>query len=156
MRLPFFVRTFMIIAAIGCLFIAASSRQTGGVARSNSVPAVAKAQKLDYESLEKEWLRAQDEGDVPALAQMYDDDFVGTTFTGKILSRGDILPEDQGPIEPKTRSELEDVQGRTYGHTAVTLGQVNSGGMHYRFTKVYVFKDGTWKLVTAHLSRVAG
>jgi hypothetical protein len=27
--------------------------------------------------------------------------------------------------------------------------------MHYRFTKVYVFKDGVWKLVTAHLSRVA-
>jgi ketosteroid isomerase-like protein len=116
---------------------------------------VAKAPKLDYEALEKEWLRAQDEGDVPVLAQMYDDDFVGTTFTGKLLTRGDILPEDQGPIEPKTRSLLEDVQGRTYGDTAVTLGQVNSGGMHYRFTKVYVFKDGVWKLVTAHLSRVA-
>jgi hypothetical protein len=87
---------------------------------------------------------------------MYDDDFVGTTFTGKLLTRRDILPEDEGPIEPKTRSVLEDVQGRTYGTTAVTLGQVNAGGMRYRFTKVYVFKDGVWKLVTAHLSRVAG
>lgn len=158
MRLPFLARTFMIIAAIGCLFLAASSgpNKPGKTTRSKSVPAVAKAPSLDYEALEKEWLRAQDEGDVPVLAQMYDDDFVGTTFTGKLLTRGNILPEDEGPIEPKTRSVLEDVQGRTYDHTAVTLGQVNSSGLRYRFTKVYVFKDGTWKLVAAHLSRVAG
>lgn len=155
MRLPFLVRAFMITAAIGCLFIAASSGQKGPT-RSKSVPVVAKVPKLDYEALEKEWLRAQDEGDVPVLAQMYDDDFVGTTFTGKLLTRGNILPEDEGPIQPKERSVLEDIQGHTYGTTAVTLGQVNSGGLRYRFTKVYVFKDGTWKLVTAHLSRLAG
>jgi hypothetical protein len=155
MRLPFLARAFMIIAAIGCLFLAASSGQKKAT-RSRSVPAVAKTTALDYEALEKAWLRAQDEGDVPVLAQMYDDDFVGTTFTGKLLTRGNILPEDEGPIEPKTRSVLEDIQGRIYGNTAVTLGQVNSGGLRYRFTKVYVFKDGTWKLVTAHLSRVTG
>lgn len=155
MRLPFFVRSIMIIAAVACLFVAASSREPGKPARTKSVPAVAKAPKLDHEALEKEWLRAQDEGDVPVLAQMYDDDFVGTTFTGKLLTRRDILPEDEGPIEPKTRSVLEDVQGRTYGSTAVTLGQVNADGMHYRFTKVYVYKNGVWKLVTAHLSRIS-
>jgi hypothetical protein len=156
MRLPFMVRSFMVIAAVACLFVAASSREPGKPTRSKSVPAVAKSPKLDYEALEKEWLRAQDEGDVPVLAQMYDDDFVGTTFTGKLLTRRDILPEDEGPIEPKTRSVLEDVQGRTFGSTAVTLGEVNAGGLHYRFTKVYVLKEGVWKLVTAHLSRVAG
>ena len=152
MRLSFFLRAFAILVAIGCLFMAASGQKKP--TRSRSVAAVAKAPALDYAALEKEWLRAQDEGDVPVLAQMYDDDFVGTTFTGKLLTRSNILPEDEGPIEPKTRSVLEDIQGRTYGQTAITLGQVNSGGLRYRFTKVYVFKDGTWKLMTAHLSRV--
>jgi hypothetical protein len=152
MRLPFFARAFAIGIAIGCLFMAASGQKKPE--RSKSVSAVAKTPALDYKALEKEWLRAQDEGDVPVLAQMYDDDFIGTTFTGKLLSRGNILPEDEGPIEPKTRSVLEDIQGRTYGQAAITLGQVNSGGLRYRFTKVYVFRDGTWKLVTAHLSRV--
>lgn len=155
MRLPFFLRSLMIISAVACLFVAASSREPGKATRAKSVPAVAKAPKLDYAALEKEWLRAHDECDVPVLAQMYDDDFVGTTFTGKLLTRRDILPEDEGPMEPKIRSVLDDVQGHTYGSTAVTLGQVNAGGMHYRFTKVYVFKNGMWKLVTAHLSRVA-
>ena len=108
----------------------------------------------DFAAMEREWLRAQDEGDVPALAKMYDDDFIGTTFTGKTLTRRDILPEDEGAITPQVRSELESVSGKVYGDTAVVLGQVRAGERRYRFTKVYVKRGSDWKLVTAHLSRV--
>jgi len=145
-------KLFAVVMVVAVTFLLIAAKKT---------PSAAQAAP-DFAAMEREWLRAQDEGDVPALSKIYDDDFVGTTFTGKVLSRSDILPEDEGQRTPKMYSVLESVQGRIVndpkGDTAVVIGQAATGegdnAMRFRFTKVYVQKAGEWKLVAAHLSRI--
>lgn len=98
-------------------------------------------------------LLAGQKGDFSTLTNIIADDFVGTTFDGKLISKDDIVPTDGTPSFPS--AVIEDLEVRTLGDTAVAIGafvfeQKDMGRL--RFTEVWTKRSGTWQLIVAHLS----
>jgi len=47
--------------------------------------------------LERDWLAADGKGDTASLRRIISDDFVGSSFDGRVLSKRDVIPEETGP-----------------------------------------------------------
>src|SRR2546426_10185967 len=47
--------------------------------------------------VERDWLAADAKGDVASLRRIISDDFIGSSFDGSLLNKGDIIPEGTGP-----------------------------------------------------------
>jgi hypothetical protein len=69
-----------------------------------AIPAFAQAQAASSDSeskaqiaqLERDWLKADGSGDTARLQQIIADDFVGTSFNGRLLNKEDIIPQGAG------------------------------------------------------------
>ena len=98
-------------------------------------------------------LAAGQKGDFSSLTKLIADDFVGTTFDGKLISKDDIVVADGTPSFPA--AVIQDLEVRTLGDTAVAIGafvfdKKDMGTL--RFTEVWTKRTGGWQLVVAHLS----
>jgi hypothetical protein len=103
------------------------------------------------------WLSATGKGDREALDRLIDEDFIGASFGGKILTKADILPEGGGESQPSRFSLLESAS-RILGNTGIVVGRVAVEGPQspgpFRFMVVFLRKDQGWKLIAANLARV--
>jgi ketosteroid isomerase-like protein len=98
-------------------------------------------------------LAAGQKGDFASLTKIIADDFIGTTFDGKVIYKDDIVVADGSASFPA--AVVQDVEVRTLGDTAVAIGtfvfeQKDAGKL--RFTEVWTKRPGGWQLVVAHLS----
>jgi ketosteroid isomerase-like protein len=98
-------------------------------------------------------LAAGQKGDFASLTKIIADDFIGTTFDGKVIYKDDIVVADGSASFPA--AVVQDVEVRTLGDTAVAIGtfvfeQKDAGKL--RFTEVWTKRSGGWQLVVAHLS----
>ena len=110
--------------------------------------------------LERDWLAADAKGDAARLGRIVADDFVGSSFSGELLNKQDIIPQDGAPggFAGATPS---DTNVRIFGDTAVvTMGQTEKSrhgdadfSGHYLFTDVWTRKNGEWIAVASHGSR---
>lgn len=102
------------------------------------------------------WLALSQQGDFTALRKIVADDFIGTTFTGQVVSKEDVAPQGGGGTFPE--GAVQDLQVRVYGDTAVAIGALvfksNQAGA-LRFTEVWTKRQAGWQMVAAHLSRVS-
>lgn len=110
-----------------------------------------------------EWVRAERDGDATALDRLLVDDFQGVGPFGFTLSKSVWLERFAGGLRYDEFS-LDDTQVRSYGDTAVVVGQQNQRGSHQgnpvpeaaRATLVLLNESGGWRLASIHMSFVAG
>jgi len=125
-----------------------------GVSQSAAKDAMANAAQQEVTAAVTAWNAAAQKGDTAALRRMIDDDFVGTSFSGTLVYKDDIIPEGGGSTFPE--SLIEGLQVRVFGDTAVAIGAVifkGGGPGKVRFTQVWAKRGDGWVMVVAHLSR---
>ena len=112
--------------------------------------------------LDKERVQAQINADSAALNRLYADDFIGVGPSGTVRTKPQVLA-DFTSAELKFQSiTTDDVRIRVYGDAAVETGRSTMVGQDKgkvvprdtRFTRVWVRKQGVWRLVANHYSSI--
>ena len=100
--------------------------------------------------------------DLVALANTYADDYVFTDPTGRVSHKAELLDSFKRGVIKIDSQEISNVQVNVYGEVAVEIGQLmsratrdgkNSGGT-FRFTRVWVKRDGRWQTVAFQETRI--
>ena len=87
------------LALVVCLCLIAFRRPSGHAAAANVSAANLGSTNMgedDFRKLEQAWLDAASVPDLPALRKMFSDDFMGTSFGGRVLSKSDVVPPASG------------------------------------------------------------
>jgi ketosteroid isomerase-like protein len=101
-------------------------------------------------------------GNAPALERMTSDDYTFITLRGELRSKAEIVKGfADGTFKYESR-EISDLNIRVYGNTAVVTGRSTQKGTEnqkdysgsYRFTRVYIKKDGRWQTVALQATRI--
>jgi len=114
--------------------------------------------------LEDDWAQAMVKRDAARLSQFYGDDYVFTDADGVVSTKAKELEEiTSGPYH-ETSYKFDDLQVRLFGDVAVVTGRNTIQGSWedtqqsmsgpYRFTDVFVKRDGRWQCVASQASRV--
>ncbi len=113
--------------------------------------------------LETVWNQAHEKGDANALDALWDDDLQVAVPKMPVMSKADALAFARSGRMKFERYQTSDVKVRVYGDAAVVTGLLNRTRTmagktledNWRFTKVYVRRDGKWKVVAFHSSEAA-
>jgi len=112
--------------------------------------------------LENDWKQAVVELDVAFLQRLYAADYLGTDAEGAVRSKKEDIGIDLFGTFRLESFKLEDMKARVYGDVAVVTGlntiRGRNSGMkltrQYRFTDVFVKREGRWQLVSNHATTV--
>ena len=85
-----YARSIVCVALLTWVGVAYGSSQEQAVG-SNTEP------EDQVTQVERDWLAADAKGDVASLRRIISDDFIGSSFDGSLLNKGDIIPEGTGP-----------------------------------------------------------
>ncbi len=113
--------------------------------------------------IERTWADALVKGDLAAWNRCLADDWIGTTPEGTIVTKAGAYSDLKARRVTRELFRLDDLKVRVYGETAIAFGlETEKSRIHgkdmsgqYRFTDVFVQRDGRWQAVASHLSRVA-
>lgn len=130
----------------------------GTAVRSREATAVAELSRL-----ENIWNEAYVRGDANALDRLCADDLVVTMSDMQVLNKAKAIGIVRSGKVKFQRYETSDIRIRVYDNAAVVAGRLqrtrNAGGHtaedDWRFTKVYIRRAGTWRVVAWHASTVA-
>jgi hypothetical protein len=90
-RKKFMSFTRSIISSVSMFVIICGLSLAQQAGKSNSKP------EDQVTQLERDWLAADAKNDTAALRQLISDDFMGSSFNGGLLNKGDIIPEAPDP-----------------------------------------------------------
>jgi ketosteroid isomerase-like protein len=132
------------------------------VAWSQAQPAGGGTEKAIV-ALENQWLQAAKTQNPDLIAANYDDRFVDTDSSGKLVSKAQGLAELKA--SKLTSAEYENVEVTVFGATAIAAGGYKAKGtdskgkpfdIHERWTDTWVKKpSGKWICVASHSSPIA-
>jgi ketosteroid isomerase-like protein len=114
-------------------------------------------------ALATEWDRSMVENDVDTIGQYMADDWTIIGSDGSLGDKATFLALVKSGVLSHSVMTSEDMRVRIYGDTAVTVSRGVSGGTYQgrpfreveRVSCVFVRKEGEWKCVLTHLSRLA-
>ena len=94
-------------------------------------------------------------GDAAALAAMTSDDYTFITIRGELRTKPEIVKGFATGSFHYDWRQISDLNVRIYGDTAVVTGRASQKGVEnrkdysgaYKFTRVYVRQNGSWKTV---------
>jgi len=107
--------------------------------------------------LERDWLAADAKGDTVAFDRIVADDFIGSAFNGRLLTKQDIVPQGGTPgglagATPASTSV------RVFGDTAVLIGFLVKGEVanptRTRVTLVCQKRTRGWQIVAGEMARM--
>jgi hypothetical protein len=110
--------------------------------------------------LDNERIQAQIHADVPVLDRIYSNDFIGVGPSGTVRTKPQVIADfTSGDLKFQSIS-TDEVQIRVYANTAVETGLSTMIGQDKgkavprdnRFTRVWIRKQGRWRLVLNHYS----
>ena len=110
--------------------------------------------------LDNERIQAQIHADVPVLDRIYSDDFIGVGPSGTVRTKPQVIADfTSGDLKFQSIT-TDEVQIRVYANTAVETGLSTMIGQDKgkavprdnRFTRVWIRKQGRWRLVLNHYS----
>lgn len=114
--------------------------------------------------LEKDWLKAYENKDTSTMREIVDDDFLITYPNGYKQNKQDILEYLMSDDESCINMKLYTTQSypKEFGNVIVLRGLVttecdNGESKFYqrqRYTDTYLLKDGKWKVIASHLSKL--
>ena len=116
----------------------------------------------EIEDLEMQWRQALLTNNVPALAKMLADDYLGISPDGTLETKADVLAARRAGHAEVAELNLSDIKIRIYGNTAVVTSRAEVVGQsgnrdisgYYRYTRVYTDRMGQWKIVSFEASRI--
>ena len=122
------------------------------------------AEAAELTRLEGVWNQAHERGDAAALDALWADELVVTVPRMAPLRKPDALAFARSGKMKFERYDTSDIRARAYGDAAVVTGRLrrtrDMGGRvlgdDWRFTKVYVRRDGRWQVVAFHASEAPG
>ncbi len=140
----------IVLASAVSLLIAATQAQNRA-----AVPGSEDAAKQTILQLEEERNRAIVNGDAAALERMTSDDYTFITLHGELRTKAEIVKGFRSGSFHYDNRRISDLNVRVYGESAVVTGRsVQSGRENgkdysgdYRFTRVYVKRNGNWRTV---------
>ena len=112
--------------------------------------------------LEAVWNEAQLRGDAVALDQLWASDLIVTVPDMPVMDKSESLAFVRSGKMKFQRYQTSDIRTRVYGDAAVVTGQLarerESARKEFeddwRFTKIYVRRNGRWQVVAWHGSHV--
>ena len=115
------------------------------------------------EQADTAWNQLRLQGDAKALAPLLADDWLLTHSDGRVQHKADYLQELATRQRRNTRIDNEDVQVRQHGDIAVITGTSVQAAIsdgkpwegRFRFTRVWLLRDGHWQMLASHSSRLA-
>ena len=127
---------------------------------SHAAPAA--SNEADLAAVDASWNDLRQRADVAALDKLLADDWLLTHSDGRVQNKSEYLDELATRTRVNQAIANEDVRTRRYGDTAVVTGvSVQSGVSNgqpwsgrFRFTRVWVLREGAWLMVTSHSSRI--
>ncbi|WP_205502282.1 nuclear transport factor 2 family protein [Rufibacter psychrotolerans] len=116
----------------------------------------------EVERLEDRWMKALVRKDTAAMSQLLAPEFTLSGSSAVLETRKQYLETSAMPERALQPLLLEDRQFRGYPNTVVSTGRTKYAGtwnanafaMPVRYTHVYARVNGSWKVVTAHLSLI--
>ena len=116
----------------------------------------------EIHAMEHQWNEARAKADVATLGRILVDDWTVTHGDGTTDTKARYLADLKSGARKFSGSVTEsDVTIRVYGDTAVAAGsssstvtlngQAQGGALH--FTRVYIRRDGDWKMIVSHATR---
>jgi ketosteroid isomerase-like protein len=140
--------------------VSLSIAQTNAPA-TGSQPAVAKADQT-LQALEREWANAVVQRDVETISRIQADEFEFTDPAGQIWTKTrelDFIKSGRLQIDS---FEMTEFRIRIYGDAAVVNFRVVWNGKSgdndisgaQRMTDVFVLRDGSWRCVSSHTTRI--
>ena len=129
--------------------------QTKNTRRTQTDRVVERIRKLDQERIQ-----AQIHADAMALDRIYADDFIGIGPSGTVRTKPQVLADFTSHELTFQSITTDEVRIRVYGNTAVETGRTTTVGQDQgkvvprdnRFTRVWVRRQGRWRLVANHYS----
>lgn len=115
------------------------------------------------ERVDASWNELRQRSDVDGLEKLVDDSFVLVHSDGRVQHKADYIAELRTRTRVNGPIANEDVKVRRYDNTAIVNGvSVQSGVSNgqpwsgrFRFTRVWLQRDGAWKIISSHSSRIA-
>jgi ketosteroid isomerase-like protein len=114
--------------------------------------------------VENDWSQASMKRDGAALQRFYADDYQFTDADGVTSTKAKEITNLTSGAFRLTAYKFEDMKVRVYGDVAVVTGRNTIKGVWedikrdisgpYRFTDVFVRRNGSWQCVTSQSSRV--
>ena len=150
MRLTFIVAAIIIITSLSVL----------GQVTSKNKPNQAERTVRELERMYRDAIMRQD---VAAVSRILADDFIATSSRGEIRDKAqemdDIKPSPDFKMEGFS---LDDIKARFFGDTAIVTGRSTlqvaykgkSNTSIFRYTRVYVKRNGRWQVVAQQLTRM--
>jgi len=113
--------------------------------------------------LESVWNEAHEKGDVSALEKLWADDLEVTVPRMPVMSKSDVLGFARSGRMKFQRYQTSDLKVRVYGDAAVVSGRLQRTRTlngktvddDWRFTKLYIRREGRWQVVAFHASEAA-
>ena len=136
-----------------------------GVAQTKSVRrAQAQTVAEGIRRLDQERIQAQIHADAAALDRIYADDFIGIGPSGTVRTKPQVLADFTSHDLSFQSITTDEVRIRVYGNTVVETGRTTTIGQDKgkvvprdnRFTRVWVRRQGRWRLVANHYSTLIG
>ena len=154
-RLVFLV--MLLALAEGGVFTGGTAGRAMEVAQQSSAAAVV----AQIEQMEHDRIRTNVQKSMGALEAVTADDYVQIDWVGKVLDKAATLERIKS--SDMQSHALEDLNIRVYGNTAIVVGTAIRKGVTgdkdisgtFRYTRVYVNRDGRWQVVHFQQTRVA-
>ena len=158
----------LLFLAIAVLTAALCSCATGNERAASSSTPVATTTQVATENveqtirqLEKERSQASLRGDITALERIIAEDFNAVGSSGAIRNKAQWLADHKSGVLKVESQTFDNVNVRVYGDAAVVTGLTTQKGQdrgkdisgQFRFTRVYVKRNGQWQIVATHNSR---
>jgi ketosteroid isomerase-like protein len=150
-----------IIVAVGSMAGCSNSPLAPAEGTAATLPAPTNIEETIMQA-ERDWGDALSKRDIPALDRILGDDHSVITKDGSVLTKAQELANYKSGESSGDLSDFEPMKVRVFGDTAVVTGghreksqyhgRDTSG--HYRWTDVFVMRNGRWQAVASQLTRV--
>ena len=115
--------------------------------------------------LENQWAAATSAHDLDAIKELLASDYIGVTTSGKTVNKAGLLAELKKDSNKYTSVTNPTMEVRMHGNTAVVVGTTRQKGTNaagqqfsllYRWTDMWVERDGRWVCVSSQSIRLPG
>lgn len=113
--------------------------------------------------MEHEFAACVEKSDTVTYGRLVGDDYTFTTQDAVVRTKGEIIASFKSGVLKYESVSFDDIKVRLYGNTAVVIGRSTVKGQdkgqdisgQYRYTRVYVKRQGRWQLVANQSTRIA-
>lgn len=150
------------VAAISLTSCAATDEKVTSTAATPAAASPTENVEQALIKLEREWAEALVKADTATLDRLMADDWSMTTWDGQIRTKAQSIEEVKSGVVKFEAANVDNLKVRTFGDVAVvTLGQTEQGknkgkdsSGRFRYTDVWVKRNGRWQAVATHGTKV--